>query len=140
MANAAIGIDLLAEQMIGNVHLKGRREHRFAALCRLTYDAVRTVSLADHDDEINVAQLRATGRPQRASRMAEAIADAEPPVDNGDRQVLDNGRVLQPIVEDRAGRADLKRALLIDVIRSGPTNVSPRRASNSGSSPTSSAR
>lgn len=43
--------------------------------------------------------------------MAEAVTDAKPSIDDGDRQVLDDGRVLQPIIENRAGRPDLKRAV-----------------------------
>jgi hypothetical protein len=140
MADAAIGIDLLAEQMLGDIHLQRRRQHRFAALCRLTYDAMRAPrALADHDNEINMAQLR--GHRAHADGPAgwhRPLPTPMRPSTTAIDRFLAIGRVLQPIVENRTGRADLG-ALVIDVSRSGPTNVSPRRASSSGSSPTSSA-
>ena len=83
-----------------------RPQHRFAARRGGARDRRAGVAVADEDERVGERPLRRKRRPQRSARQAEPVADPRLAVDDGERQILAQRRVLQAVVhDDDAGAA-----------------------------------
>ena len=83
------------------------------------------------DDGVGQLELELERRPQRACRHHQAVAEAAAAVDDGDRQVLGQCRVLQAVVHDDDGhgmRPDLDGARTAAGGRGQPASARPWRA------------
>ena len=65
----------------------------------------RSLRRTDDDDRMRMFQLRRERRPQRSGRDHEAVADAAAAVDQNNRKVLGQGRILKAVIHDDHGRA-----------------------------------
>ena len=67
-------------------------------------DGIRVEAITDHQQRISSIQLPGQGCAQRPGREYMLIADTTPGVDHGEREVLQQRRILQSVVHDDKAR------------------------------------